>query len=226
MMLQRVLEPEVMASHEEALDYDAMDHAAVNRSFVDDLLAEVGEHRWAETFDVLDLGTGTAQIPVELCGRNLDYRVMATDLSTAMLEVAYANINIACLNDRIVLEQEDSKGLSYDPHRFHIVMSNSIVHHVPEPWGVFSEALRMAAPGGLVFFRDLARPDDEATVDHLVATYAGTANARQQKLFADSLRAALRPEEVRDLVREFGCPPESVTATSDRHWTWIYWRPL
>src|SRR6185312_6776635 len=38
-MLTRVLEPEVMDSPQEAADYDAMDHQAVNRVFVDDFLA-------------------------------------------------------------------------------------------------------------------------------------------------------------------------------------------
>src|SRR6478752_6217773 len=41
MPLERVLEPEVMDSHEEAADYDAMDHREVNRVYVDDLLASV-----------------------------------------------------------------------------------------------------------------------------------------------------------------------------------------
>ena len=36
-MLPRTLEPEVMDSAEEAGDYDAMDHGAVNRAFVADL---------------------------------------------------------------------------------------------------------------------------------------------------------------------------------------------
>jgi hypothetical protein len=38
-MLPRVLEPEVMDTPEEARDYDAMDHSAVNRVFVADFLA-------------------------------------------------------------------------------------------------------------------------------------------------------------------------------------------
>jgi hypothetical protein len=37
-MLQRVLEPEVMDTAEEAIDYDRMDHREVNRRFVDDFL--------------------------------------------------------------------------------------------------------------------------------------------------------------------------------------------
>ena len=37
-MLERVLEPEVMDTPEEARDYNVMDHADVNRRFVDDLV--------------------------------------------------------------------------------------------------------------------------------------------------------------------------------------------
>ena len=111
-MLERKLESEVMSSQAAALDYDAMDHDAVNRAFVDEVIAEVGTNRWSETYDVLDLGAGTARIPIELCSRDTRYRVLATDLSTAMLEIAWANVNIACLNERIVLELEDSKSLS------------------------------------------------------------------------------------------------------------------
>ena len=41
MPLSRILEPEIMDSPEEAADYDSMDHAEVNRRFVDDLLAAI-----------------------------------------------------------------------------------------------------------------------------------------------------------------------------------------
>src|SRR4051812_18377213 len=88
MPLDRRLEPEVMESAEEAADYDAMDHSQVNRVFVDDLLAAINRDPRSEIgsqdtsiqptsdlgsltslFDILDLGTGTALIPVELCKR-------------------------------------------------------------------------------------------------------------------------------------------------------------
>ena len=40
---------------------------------------------------------------------------------------------------------------------FGAVMSNSIVHHIPEPASVLAEMVRVAAPGGLLFVRDLLR---------------------------------------------------------------------
>ena len=103
---------------------------------------------------------------------------------------------------------------------FDAVMSNSIVHHIPEPRDVLAEALRVVRPGGLIFIRDLLRPADDATVRRLVDTYAAGANDHQRFLLDASLRAALSLGEIRDLVASFGFLPDTVKATSDRHWTW------
>jgi hypothetical protein len=69
-------------------------------------------------------------------------------------------------------------------------------------------------------FRDLLRPDEEATLNGLVKQYAGNATAQQRHLFADSLRAALTVDEVRGLAEELGVAAEDFQQTSDRHWTW------
>jgi ubiquinone/menaquinone biosynthesis C-methylase UbiE len=220
MTLKRVLEPEVMDTLDEARDYDTMDHREVNRVFVTDLLA-CGRLEG----DAIDLGTGTAQIPIELCRRHDDCRVVGVDLSINMLELARYNIEAAGLIDRIVLAHTDAKELPYGDEAFDVVMSNSIVHHIPEPAAVLSQAVRVTAPGGLLFFRDLLRPDDDATVKRLVETYAGQANEHQRQMFDDSLRAALSLDEIRQLVEQLGYAGETVQATSDRHWTWCVRKP-
>lgn len=214
-MLQRVLEAEVMDSLEEALDYDAMDHRAVNRAFVDDLLL----HDFGS--DVLDLGTGTARIPIELCQRHAHVRVMAVDLAEHMLDVGRMNVEIASLTDRIMLDRIDAKQLPYEDGQFALVMSNSIVHHMPEPYGVLSEAVRVLGPGGLIFFRDLLRPVNDQALSDLVRAYAGDENEHAQQMFADSLHAALTLDEMRGLVERLNFDPQTVQTTSDRHWTWI-----
>lgn len=216
MTLQRVLEPEVMDTHEEAVDYNAMDHSTVNRVFVDDLLQVEGFRG-----DVLDLGTGTALIPIELCERFEDCRVMAVDMAAHMLDLAKCNLEMASLTERIELAQVDAKGLDYDDDAFDAVISNSIIHHIPEPKNCLSEAVRVTKPGGVLFFRDLMRPESDKVVKDLVETYAGEENDHSKKMFDDSLRAALSLEEIQALVVDLGFTADSVTATSDRHWTWI-----
>jgi ubiquinone/menaquinone biosynthesis C-methylase UbiE len=213
--LKRVLEPEVMDTFEEAMDYNEMDHREVNERFVSDLLAcgpIAGE--------VLDIGTGTGLIPIELCRRNEDVRVMAIDMSWHMLDQGRINIELEGLTDRIMFDLVDAKDLFYDDGRFSVVMSNGILHHIAEPSVVLREAIRVTAPGGLIFCRDLMRPEDETTVKHLVETYAGQENEHQQKMFEDSLHAALNLGEIRGIVQQLGGEPAKVEATSDRHWTW------
>ena len=93
-MLPRVLEPEVMDSPAEARDYDAMDHAGVNRLFAADFLAAWGAGPGA----VLDVGTGTAQIPVELCRQAVRLRVTGVDLAEHMLRLGRDNVSRAGLD--------------------------------------------------------------------------------------------------------------------------------
>jgi ubiquinone/menaquinone biosynthesis C-methylase UbiE len=214
-MLARRLEPEVMDSPEDADAYDAMDHSAVNSLFVDDLLAVFPAPR-----DVLDLGTGNARIPLELCRRVGTCRVMAADKSRAMLQLARYLIEIAGLRERVQLDHCDAKKMLYRNGMFDLVMCNGTLHHFADPAVVLGESWRVTASGGGVFFRDLLRPDDEVALESLVTTYAGDATPHQQQMFRDSLSASLTLDELRAAVTDLGLDPATVQVTSDRHWTW------
>jgi len=231
-MLPRTLEPEVMDSPAEARQYDAMDHSAVNARFVEDLVAALslveltlgqGNDQELPTgrLDFLDLGTGTAQIPILLCRRLPATRVMGADAAIPMLELAQRNVELAGLRDQIQLDQVDAKQLHYSDQMFAVTMSNSIVHHIPEPLTVLAEALRVTRRDGLLFFRDLTRPASAAAVEDLVASYAADCDDDQRRLFRESLHAALTLDEIRTMVGSLGFDPATVQMTSDRHWTWI-----
>ena len=217
----RVLEPEVMDGADEARDYDSMDHTGVNRSFVDDLLLQTTLFEDSQVFSVLDLGTGTAQIPIELCRRNNMVSVTGVDLAYSMLELGRENVARAGLDTRISLQPYDAKQLPWAENHFPVVMSNSILHHIAKPALVLKEALRVVQSGGLMFFRDLLRPSDQAALNHLVEIYTADDSAHQRKMFENSLRAALSLSEIRILVKQLGYDPQAVHASSDRHWTMI-----
>lgn len=215
-MLSRVLEPEVMDTPEEARDYDAMDHSVVNRVFTADFLS----FHPKVTGTLLDVGTGTAQIPIELCRTALGFDILALDAAQHMLTLARVNIARAALESRIRIEKADAKQLPHPNGSFAAIISNSIVHHIPDPFEAIAEMVRVCASGGAVFVRDLLRPPSETRLKLLVDTYAAGANDHQRKLFADSLRAALTLSEVQTLVAQLGFAPSTVRQTSDRHWTW------
>jgi ubiquinone/menaquinone biosynthesis C-methylase UbiE len=214
-MLPRVLEPEIMDSEAEARDYDTMDHSTVNRVFASDFLV-----RFKSDGPILDVGTGTAQIPIELCRQHPTLHVVAIDASPAMLRLAQINIDRAALTERIRVQLVDAKRLPFADGAFSAVVSNSIVHHIPEPRLVLAEMTRVTMSGGRLFVRDLLRPEDDAAVRRLVELHAAGANREQRDLFEASLRAALTVAEVRSLVAEVGGDPATVLQTTDRHWTW------
>jgi len=214
-MLERIPEREIMDSAEEACDYDAMDHSAVNRVFVADFLMA-----WNGQNPIIDLGTGTAQIPIELCRQHPAAEVVAADQSEQMLIIARRNVEKAGFQSRIPLKLHNVRQLPYADGSFRAVMSNAMIHHVPEPADAIAEMVRIVALGGLLFVRDLIRPADGAALDDIVNTYAADANLHQRKMFAESLHASLTVDEVRGLVGRFGFASRTVRATSDRHWTW------
>jgi ubiquinone/menaquinone biosynthesis C-methylase UbiE len=214
-MLPRILEPEVMDSAEEARDYDAMDHSSVNRVFAADFLGV-----WDGGNPVLDVGTGTAQIPIELCRRSSAIQLVGIDLAEHMLALGRRNVVAAGLAGRIGLRRCDAKGLPFGDAVFAAIVSNSIAHHIAEPVRVLAEMVRVCRPGGVLFVRDLLRPADQATLRRLVEQYASDANDHQRKMFGDSLGAALTLAEIAALVAELGFAPETVRQTTDRHWTW------
>ncbi|MFY9255826.1 MAG: methyltransferase domain-containing protein [Fuerstiella sp.] len=221
-MIPRTLEPEVMDTVEEAVDYDSMDHSTVNRVFVADLLrfVEPAAKPVDYSLSIIDLGTGTALIPIELLNSEHRFQsVLACDLSQEMLKIAGRHLKDHELNDVILPVYCDAKRLPVAEKSVGLVMSNSIVHHIPEPMDVFHEIRRVVADDGSIFIRDLMRPDSVQHLEQIVQTYAGGENEHQQKMFRESLHAALTVEEVQAMLDAAGFPQTWVTATSDRHWT-------
>jgi ubiquinone/menaquinone biosynthesis C-methylase UbiE len=221
-VLSRVLEVEVMDRPEEAREYDAMDHSAANARFVADFLAVHGPGRGGE---LLDVGTGPARVPIALCRADRHLRILGVDLAEPMIDLARRNVAEAELTDRIRFARGDAKNLPFPDGRFEAVVSNTSVHHIPDPAPALTEMARLVAPGGTLMVRDLFRPADEAVLDALVDRYAGSEPPVARAMFRDSLLAALTIEEVRAVIGAIGLPEEGVSATSDRHWTWI-WRKL
>lgn len=217
-MIPRTLEPEVMDLPDDAREYDSMDHREVNQAFTKDFLDKRDPE---DGFLILDVGTGTAQIPIVICQHDPRFIIHALDLAKSMLDIANQNIQANSFQNQIITILQDAKKLSFPDNHFDAVISNSIIHHIPDPALVFSEMVRVTKPGGLLFVRDLMRPLIEPAVARLVKLHAAQATPYQQKLFGDSLRAALTEQEVWNMVGELGFGKETVRQSSDRHWTWI-----
>lgn len=212
--MKRILEPEVMDTREEAEAYDAMDHTAVNIAFVERVI-ELG----ARQGYFLDLGTGPAQIPILLAQRCPKIRITGIDLSVNMLTLGEQHVAEAGLADQIALECVDAKNLPYPDQSFDGVISNSIIHHLPDPMAAFQEISRVIRPDGLILLRDLMRPEAPETAQALVDCYAADDTPYQKKLFYDSFLAALTIPEIEEMLAQTRLTDAIVVQSSDRHWS-------
>jgi ubiquinone/menaquinone biosynthesis C-methylase UbiE len=216
MPLPRVLEPEIMSSAEEAGEYDAMDFSATDQLFADRAAALGRGARW-----IFDIGSGNAKIPLAIGALMAPTtQICAVEMSVEMLAAGVRNRSRAGAHDRrLLFLRADAKRLPLPDACAELVTSNSLVHHIPDPRAVFREIARIVRPGGSILIRDLVRPESEEELARLVDRHAAGSSPLQRRLFSDSLRAALTPSEVRDVLGECGLAGVSVTQITDRHWS-------
>lgn len=212
--MPRQPEPEFMDLADEAAAYIRADFNTVNAAFVDRLLELAGQQPRALS---VDLGTGPADIPLRICKQRPRWQVVAVDASMAMLAHVWQTVAATQPRMQILPLLADAKRLPLASQSCDIVMSNSILHHVSDPAPLWCETRRILKPGGLVFFRDLARPVDVQTARRIVEQHAGNESPLLQEEYYRSLLAAYTPEEVRSQLARAGLHGLRCEMSTDRH---------
>ena len=193
--------------------YARADFSEVNERFVSEFLS-----RCPNATRVLDLGCGPADIPIRLARASGVVRVSAVDGAPAMITLARQAVAEAGLDDRIQILEGRVPGLALPPKSFDAVISNSLVHHLPEPVVFWAEIVRLAAPGAYVHVMDLVRPDSPERAAQIVEAAAGDERPLLKEDFYNSLLAAFTLEEVAEQVAAAGLGGLWPAQVSERHW--------
>jgi ubiquinone/menaquinone biosynthesis C-methylase UbiE len=202
-----------MDSARDALEYASFDNTLVNGEFVARALELAPPSGY-----VLDVGTGPGDIAILFASRAPALRFLAIDLGEHMLDMARGNVLRAQLAGRVEIARIDAKATGQGAGSFDMVISNSLVHHIPEPEELFRELKRVARPGAGLFIKDLHRPATSSELEQLVATYAKGCTEYQTQTFLDSLHAALTADEVNEILRRVAWDDVHARRCSDRHW--------
>ncbi len=213
--MDRIPEPEVMGDPAQALAYARADFAQVNQAFVDRFCAAFPEFTAGR---VVDLGCGPADIPIRLARALLSVHVTAVDASEPMLDLARQAVAAAGLAARITLVAGRLPGLPLPERGFDAVISNSLVHQLPDPVPFWQEARGLGRPGDPILVVDLFRPDTAAAADDIVEKYSEGEDPVLKRDFYNSLCAAFTPDEVRGQLRAAGLGHLRPEIISDRHW--------
>lgn len=212
--MQRILEPEVMDTLAEAIEYDAMDFTEINTDFAQQAIALTHQ-----TAKVLDVGTGTARVPILIAQQRPTWEIIGIDLAQSMLDIGKKNIAQANLEQQIHLEAVDAKQMIYTEAQFDLVISNSLLHHLPNPLPFLTELKRVLKPRGGILLRDLLRPASIDIINDVVEQIGEDYTHHQKQLFRDSLQAAFTLEEIKELMQEAEIEQVEIYQSSERHWT-------
>jgi ubiquinone/menaquinone biosynthesis C-methylase UbiE len=210
--MQRRLEPEVMDDPEQAVAYAEADFEACNQAFADRCLAAL---RGLTRGVVVDLGCGPADIPLRLA-RALPpaVRVVGVDASREMLRLARAAVPRA---GRVELVRAYLPGLPFAPRSVDAVVSNSLLHHLPDPHALWTAVRAVARPGAPVVVGDLFRPQSEEAARTIVREAQVSDHPVLERDFYASLLAAFTVDEVRAQLRDAGLAGFTAEVVSERH---------
>ena len=214
-----------MDEQAQALAYAAADFSAGDQAVVE---------RFAALFDpqpgaaLLDLGCGPGNISFRLAERFPQARVLGVDGAAAMLQIARDRLNQAPGRWPALAFAQGllgSAGLEPCPTgRFTALISNSLLHHLHEPRVLWSALVPLAAPGAIVYIRDLRRPASPEAVLTLRERHLADASSVLQRDYVASLHAAFTMAEVRQQLEAAGLADQLQVAELDDRYLEVWGR--
>lgn len=215
--MKRRPEPaELMDGVEQAQAYAAADFNASNTLFIE-LLRRLVRGPLTGAL-ALDLGCGPADIVIRLLRAYPSITCDALDGSRPMLDLAQQALNaLPGLAARARLLHDVIPSAQLPRQHYDLVLSNSLLHHLPDPAVLWQTVRETAKPGAPVLIMDLMRPASAGWVEALVETYAGRESEILRRDFRHSLYAAFEPAEVSAQLAAAGLDSLEVAVVSDRH---------
>ena len=210
--MKRILEPEIMDNAAGAVAYAAADFSESNQSYVDHVLMDFPE----PPGNVVDIGCGPGDVAIRLARARADVQITAVDGSQEMLKLAGQAIKRAGFEHRITLLHTRIPSASLPDRAFDAVLSKDMLHHLPDPAVLWSEARRLARPGGVVCVMDLTRPGSPDEARAIVESVTPDEHPILKEDFYNSLCAAFTIEEVHEQLRAANLSLD-VERVSSRH---------
>jgi ubiquinone/menaquinone biosynthesis C-methylase UbiE len=213
--MRRIPEPELMLDEEQARAYAAADFESAH-SLYPKLFDKLFPDRPRRAL-VLDIGCGPCDVTIRFARANPGYRFHAVDGSAAMLNEARKALRRRQLVARVKLIEGRVPDIALPAARYDVILSSSLLHHLPEPEALWQTIQRYSKPGTRVFVVDLRRPATRDAAGALAKKYSvGEPNVLKRD-FLNSLLAAFTPREVGQQLSAAELSWLRVAALTDRH---------
>jgi ubiquinone/menaquinone biosynthesis C-methylase UbiE len=150
---------------------------------------------------VLDIGTGSGLLAIELARARSDWRITGIDVSGEMLKLARQNASLAGVDGRVDIQPGSAAALPFPDKSFAMVTSNTSFRLWENPLTVFQEIARVIAPGGCCLVWDNLRLPVLRLFLGLVGRAMGM-DSDQRRLWMRAIRSAYTLGETRSIIKE------------------------
>lgn len=150
---------------------------------------------------VLDIGTGSGLLAIELARVRPDWQITASDISKEMIKLARQNSAQRGLAERIDFLNAPAAALPLPDGYFDLVVSNTSLHLWADPVEIFKEIARVTAPGGYCLMRDNLRLTGLSPIFRLIGRAMGM-NKAQNRLWQRAIKSSYTVGEAKALLKE------------------------
>ncbi len=222
--MERVTEPELMEQPLQVAAYTNADFDSSDKEFISklhELLMAKGIKPDSKTL-FLDLGCGPGNITTGLTLAWPESKVVGIDGSAEMLKHANKIIKTNKFKNHVQNISYYLSNLSFDSNALvefrnsaNVLVSNSLLHHFHCP-NLFWKAIKeLAAPGAIIFNRDLRRPSSLKIAIELQRKYLPNAPEILTRDYLASLGASFTVAEVRNQLKNSGMNSLKVLPIND-----------
>lgn len=193
--------------------YDFLNHLLSMRRDVAWRRFTIRKMRFFNTFRMLDVATGTADMAIEASRMYPEITVSGIDFVAGMLLPGKAKIAERGLAGRVELLQADATALPFSDESFDAASVAFGIRNIPERLAALKEMRRVLVPGGRAFILELNAPRNPLW-RKVFAPYLMRVLPRVARLFTrnpaaylylvDSILHFPQPEQFMELMREAG----------------------
>ena len=140
--------------------YDFLNHLLSLRRDVAWRRFAVRKMQFFDTYRLLDVATGTADLAIDAARRHPDIRVTGVDFVREMLARGRQKIASRGLADRIRLLQADAMALPFPDGSFDAVGIAFGIRNMPDRLRALREMRRVLVPGGRIFVLEMNAPQN------------------------------------------------------------------
>jgi 2-polyprenyl-3-methyl-5-hydroxy-6-metoxy-1,4-benzoquinol methylase len=213
----RFPEPELMSDQSQVDAYAKADFSSAHSDLILNLKNRIP--RGFQPKRILDLGSGPGDMAFRLAELFPNSNFTFIDGSMPMIAACreYFESKYSGMERFSFLCERIQNFVPIQP--YDLVFSNSLLHHVDDPFEFWACIQRSMDENTFVFVSDLLRPISSATAEAIVERYANGEPQILKEDFFNSLLAAYTKEEVDEHLTRTRLQSKLICEqTSDRHW--------